>query len=148
MEENNKMDLELMWRRKTLAKQIEKTYDQDIKDRIKKNRESLDNWVNVEYKGVIIPLTKQELSIWRHPRHTREDKRKTAAKIKALMRAGKHEYFSVNGVMLIRPLSELELIEGPLQAETRRQAKMDSIRRHIDNILQQSQKEDSDDNSN
>lgn len=86
-----------------VQKMIEDTYLEDIQTLIDANKSDLNNWVNIDYHGVLIPMTKQEQTIWDNPRLMgRKDKRAMASDIKNQVSTGTAEYFRAGGIVLMR----------------------------------------------
>jgi hypothetical protein len=83
---------------------IDKEYSEDMNTQIAENKKDLNNWVNVVCKGVIIPLTTEELVAW--DKLSRVDKRAMADSIKNKINSGAFEYFQFGELKLIRPTHE------------------------------------------
>lgn len=80
---------------------IDEEYSEDMNAQIEANKKDLDNWVNIEYKGVTIPLTNEEVVAWN--KLSRADKRAMADSIKKKIQSGQYEYVRYESIKLIRP---------------------------------------------
>lgn len=87
-------------------KKVNSEYSEDILLQIDETKKDLDAWVNVNYRGVIIPMTKFDKEAW--DILGRADQRAMAAKVKQKIASGKFEYISYNDILLIKPVKNAD----------------------------------------
>jgi hypothetical protein len=79
---------------------IDKEYSEDMNTQIAENKKDPNNWVNVNFKGTIIPMTNEELAAW--DKLSRTDKRAMADSVKKKIASGAYEYIQDGRIFLIR----------------------------------------------
>ena len=119
----------------------ERVYAEDIESLIRANRADIENgWVNVNYKGVIIPMTKEEYSNWEQPMIvTRKDKRAMALAVKKAVESKQIEYFEipgVEGIKFLRKVTQEEILEADpdVREANTYKGRFQFIRAIIDNV--------------
>ncbi len=80
---------------------IDAEYSEDMKTQIAANNQDPENFVNVVFKGVTIPLTKEDMVAWE--KLSRQDKRAVADSVKKKIQSGDYEYIRYEKIKLIRP---------------------------------------------